>query len=246
MILNAIAFSERGVLLGKRLEIEVTRCVCGGLNAWTAAHFDKADALLFIGSCGIAVRAIAPFVTSKTTDPAVIVIDEYGTFAVALLSGHIGGANALTRELAEKIGAIRVITTASDVADVAREPKNIVVGVGCRRNTSVETIERAVTTVLWQAEIPMCRVDCLATIDIKQNEQGLLRFAELYKLPMRFFSAEELSAAKGSFAPSEFVEKAVGVDNVCERAASLCSGDGSQRIPKTARDGVTVAAYERR
>ena len=77
--------------------------------------FDWADALIFIGSCGIAVREIAPYVKSKLTDPAVIAVDELARFAVPLLSGHIGGANALAMELADLLGATPVITTATDI-----------------------------------------------------------------------------------------------------------------------------------
>ncbi|MBR0140906.1 MAG: cobalt-precorrin 5A hydrolase [Ruminococcus sp.] len=76
--------------------------------------FYQYDAVVFICACGIAVRATAPHIFSKTTDPAVIVIDEQGKFAISLLSGHIGGANALTSLISERIGAVPVITTATD------------------------------------------------------------------------------------------------------------------------------------
>lgn len=77
--------------------------------------FDWADALIFIGSCGIAVREIAPHVKSKLTDPAVIAVDELGRFSICLLSGHIGGGNALALRLADFLGATPVITTATDI-----------------------------------------------------------------------------------------------------------------------------------
>lgn len=121
-----IAFSERGGVLGERLvawfiqrgdTADLARCQEGGLAAWTQAHFDY-DALIFIGSCGIAVRAVAPFLASKTSDPAVVVIDELASFAVSLLSGHIGGANDLAIELARLLGATPVVTTATDVNGV--------------------------------------------------------------------------------------------------------------------------------
>ncbi len=79
------------------------------------ALFAWADALVFVGSTGIAVREIAPFVRSKLTDPAVVSMDELGHFVIPLLSGHIGGANELALRLAEAVGGTPVITTATDI-----------------------------------------------------------------------------------------------------------------------------------
>ena len=77
--------------------------------------FQRTDAMIFVGAAGIAVREIAPHVRSKKTDPAVVSLDELGTFVIPLLSGHIGGANALAVRLAEAIGATPAVTTATDV-----------------------------------------------------------------------------------------------------------------------------------
>lgn len=89
--------------------------VTGGLRHWCGSIFPEADALIFVGASGIAVRTIAPFLVSKVHDPAVLVADERGKHVISLLSGHLGGGNALTSFLAERIGADPVITTASDV-----------------------------------------------------------------------------------------------------------------------------------
>ena len=74
------------------------------------------DAFVFIGAMGICVRTIAPYINDKHEDPAVVCIDSLGQNVISVLSGHIGGANDLTREISGLIGAREVITTQSDNA----------------------------------------------------------------------------------------------------------------------------------
>lgn len=85
------------------------------LKEWTGIHFKEDDIIIFTGACGIAVRSIAPFVESKCSDPAVIVIDDMGGNVISLLSGHLGRANEWTRIIAAGINANPVITTSSDI-----------------------------------------------------------------------------------------------------------------------------------
>ena len=85
------------------------------LGPWTGERFADSDALLFVGASGIAVRAIAPYVRDKFTDPAVVSVDETGRFAVPLLSGHVGGANDLARLVARRTGGTAAVSTATDV-----------------------------------------------------------------------------------------------------------------------------------
>ena len=80
-------------------------------NQWAAY-----DAFVFIGAMGICVRTIAPYIEDKHTDPAVVCIDSFGLNVISVLSGHIGGANDLTRHIAAHLGAHEVITTQSDNA----------------------------------------------------------------------------------------------------------------------------------
>jgi len=84
------------------------------LDRWTRKAFSESDALIYIGAIGIAVRAAAPYLRDKHTDPAVVVLDEAGKYSIPILSGHIGGANALAEKAAEIIGAEPIITTATD------------------------------------------------------------------------------------------------------------------------------------
>lgn len=80
--------------------------------------FAQMDAIIFIGAMGICVRTIAPFIEDKYKDPAVICVDSTGKFIIPVLSGHIGGANQLSKELALLLGAQPVITTRSDNTDL--------------------------------------------------------------------------------------------------------------------------------
>ena len=95
--------------------------------------FEECGCLVFVGACGIAVRAVAPLLQSKGSDPAVLSVDEGGRFVIPLLSGHLGGANALAVWLADKIGAVAAASTATDLngrfaADVWAKEQGLVVG----------------------------------------------------------------------------------------------------------------------
>lgn len=133
MTIALTAFTRRGAALARRLTDALAPEDCtlalpkalavslnlpqsyDSLSQWTAQHFPQADALVFIGAAGIAVRAIAPHVRDKFTDPAVISVDELGQYVIPLLSGHVGGANTLARRLAALTGGTAVISTATDV-----------------------------------------------------------------------------------------------------------------------------------
>ena len=119
MKISLIAFTERGMDLAEKLaaalEGEAVRCpVDTSLPDWTQSRFASADALVFVGAAGIAVRAVAPYIQSKDRDPAVVVVDECGRYAVPILGGHLGGANELARRIEAVCGAEAVITTATD------------------------------------------------------------------------------------------------------------------------------------
>lgn len=273
------------------------------------------DLIVFVGAAGIAVRAVAPYLMGKAFDPAVLVIDEAGRFVIPILSGHLGGANALAERLAGGLGAQAVITTATDgraafavdtwaaahdcavvdpehikhvsgallrgepvglrsafpvegrlpaqvTLDGAPDsgfvisfdqsaapfshtlhlvPRIVFLGIGCRKGTDEKTIEAAVQAAMDGAGVPWDAVRGVASIDIKQNEPGLLHFCETHGLPLTVYSAETLQNVPGDFTPSDFVNRTVGVDNVCERAAVCAASGGALLCRKTVRDGVTVA-----
>ena len=123
------------------------------LAAFTGPVFGWADQLLFVGSTGMAVRAIAPWVRDKKTDPGVTVVDEQGKFVISLLSGHIGGANGLTRVLAAELNAVPVITTATDV-----NGKFSVDDWAARNGLHISSMAcaKAVAAAILEGDIPLC------------------------------------------------------------------------------------------
>ena len=325
MALFALAFSEKGYELALKVAEQYDGSAerCGKacpLGEWTAEHFSAGNALVFVGACGIAVRAIAPFVRSKTKDPAVVVMDEAENFVIPLLSGHLGGANELARTIAKDFGVTPVLTTATDVtgrfavdewtkrqnlvivnpgriksvsgalldgadvkvwsddpiegeapegliyagstADAAGEgpgvivsmrqlpaggkllhavPRAAVLGVGCRRDTSEEDFQKFFEEFCRQADLAPQAVAKIASIDLKQDEEGLAAFAARLGVPFVTYTAQELSEVPGEFSASEMVKRVTGVDNVCERAAVLGSGGGPLLIGKQAGSGITMA-----
>lgn len=331
MKLAVFAFSRRGletaervraVLAGpeddcpiytpERIAGEGTIPIEPPLAAFVGPVFRQRDALIFVGACGIAVRGIAPHVRDKTKDPAVLSVDELARFVIPLLSGHIGGANALAARLAEALGAVAAVTTATDVngrfsvdawaaerglhiddmkaakavsASILERPvplcsdfpivgelppgvavgergpvgicvswrqrrpfattlllvpRSVRLGIGCRRGTAAADIRALVDETLKAYQIHPAAVKAVGSIDLKQDEPGLLAYCREQGWPIEFYTASQLEAVEGEFTSSNFVRRTTGVDNVCERAAAL--GGGELFIRKTAGYGVTVAA----
>lgn len=201
----------------------------------TAELFTKCRGLIYVLPCGVAVRSVAPCLAHKKTDPAVVVVDAMARHAVALLSGHEGGANDLALEVANLLGAEPVISTTTEAA------KSIIVGVGCRRGVKAPVIRRAVLTALAEAGVELSDVRMLATADIKSREPGLLAAASGLGLPLRIIAGEELRQCRREFAHSEFVKSKVNLPAVAEPAALLAGRRTQLILPRRASDGVTVA-----
>ena len=151
-----------------------TIAVTMSLSEWTGAQMAAHRTLVFIGACGIAVRAIAPWITDKLHDSPVIVMDEQGQHVIPLLSGHVGGANELALRLSEAIGAIPVITTATDLHS------SFAVDLFAKKNDlwiyNKEGIAKVSAKVLAGSEITMCvRTGHLETCE---NLQDGIRLCE--------------------------------------------------------------------
>jgi cobalamin biosynthesis protein CbiG len=114
-----VALTPHGVELGRRLAQALGRGEVvpagSGVRDTLAALFEAGRPLVCIMALGIVVRILGPLARDKKSDPGVVVVDEAGRFAVSVLGGHAGGANALAHEVAAALGATAVITTASEV-----------------------------------------------------------------------------------------------------------------------------------
>lgn len=267
MRIAAAAFSDRGAAIALKLAGALggtawasPRYAAEGLlpieeplSAWAGKRFADCDALIFVGSCGIAVRAIAPHVKSKTTDPAVIAIDELGHNAVALLSGHIGGANGLAKRAAEICGGRAVITTATDINGItppdawavenncaienlpaAKEtaaallrgervgvvvtdelqpapypvtlwlrPKDLVIGVGCKKNADPEALFGYFTDFMNESGFSPLSVGAAASIEAKKDEDAIKSSPSASASPSKHTQRRSLPPFPGHLPPRQ-------------------------------------------
>ncbi|MBM3892018.1 MAG: cobalamin biosynthesis protein CbiG, partial [Verrucomicrobia bacterium] len=200
-----------------------------------AKIFTRYGGLVCICPCGAVVRAIAPLIEHKTTDPAVVVVDVGARYAISLLSGHEGGANALALRVANILGAEPVVTTTTEAV------KDLIVGIGCRRGTPAEAIVAAVRGALRRAGARLDRVRLLASADIKSHEPGLLKAAEELGLGVRFIPSDEIRSTSKKFRRLKFVAAKVQLPAVAEPSALLAGRRTQLLLPKTIIRGVTVA-----
>lgn len=289
--------------------------------------FNQYQSILFIMATGIVVRTIAPYIVNKFSDPAILVTDEKGRNVISLLSGHMGGANELTNNISNLIGANPVITTATDVnqkssldmiakglnayIDDFREnvkdvnamlvnnqdvgiyidgdyivdtrgfkilnslneangfekvviisnknsidninlktldkdkfikviPKDIVIGIGCRRNTESELLENSLKDFLYNNNIDIKSISEIGSIDVKKDEKAIIDLSVYLDIPFKTLSAEDISKVDYLFDKSEFVKKNVGVYCVAEPVAHILS-NGNLIIEKHKYKGITFS-----
>jgi cobalt-precorrin 5A hydrolase len=201
----------------------------------TEQIFSQYRGLVYVAPAGVVVRSVAGCFAHKTSDPAVVVVDVGARWAVSLLSGHEGGANELAFAVANVLGAEPVVSTTTEAA------KDLIVGVGCRRGTSAETICAAVGEALAAVPLPREQVRVLASADVKADEPGLIEAARRLGVPLRLVSSAEINGSPREFGHSEFVQEKVHLPAVAEPAALLAGRRTQLVLPKTVYQGVTVA-----
>lgn len=290
-----------------------------------AANFSAYEGHVVLAATGIVVRALAPLLAHKAQDPAVVVVDQEGRFAISLLSGHLGGANDLARRAAAILGGQPVITTATDLAGLpalellaaelglavenlpalagagmallrgdvlpVRDPEGwlwpvlqerwpglcrqvddeeaaglrgqplvwvgwqvltpppawlvlrppaLALGLGCNRGTSVEEMEFFLAQTLARQGFAPLAMACLASVEAKRDEAGLLELARRLDVELIFYSAQELAGVEAPN-PSPTVLRHMGVASVCEAAAILAARGGPLLLPKHKSPNLTLA-----
>lgn len=311
--------------LDKYLE-EGIKPIVGKLKAFSKELFEKYDCLIYVMAMGIIVRDIAPFLIHKSSDPAVICVSVDGRFVIPVLSGHLGGANALANIIAKNIHAIPVITTASDLLGVeavdliakrydlvidsfktamdltARMineeaiaiitdtikpieeatsipsdklhqfleedqsdgyvyigyhksidtikpiakliPKRIVIGVGARRNISFQAIDELLVNIFKENNLDIRAIKSFYSIDLKQDELGIVEVANALGVPFETYRAEQLKEVSDRFEQSDFVESITGVGCVSMPSGYLGSNKGKCVVNKIASKGITISVWE--
>ncbi len=183
-------------------------------------HFNKGERLILICAMGIAVRTLAPVLADKYQDPAVLVLDEHGQFVIPLLSGHEGGANDWARQVANVIDAQLVITSAQTYL----KPKYIA-GMGCERHCPMPVLKQLLEETLLEANLTINDLSSIASIDVKQDEIGLIELAAELNLPFNTYTANTLRTVEDQLTQkSDIVFREVGCFGVAE-AAALVNAD---------------------
>jgi len=284
-----------------------------GVAGKLAENWTSFDGFICIMAAGIAVRAVAPLLVDKRTDPCVVVLDEQGNHVISLLSGHLGGGNELATKVAKLTGGQPVITTSSDTlglvaldlwvkaqnlgagkddltrasailvnqgkllvfADVEVDslppglvqagdisqadliisnkisdtdcpvfrPRNLVVGTGCNRGTPEVEFNEALEELCANLAFSPLAIRNLASIDKKNDEEGLLAFARHHQWQIDFFSKEEINSVT-NIETSHAALKAVGAVGVAEPCA-LLSADTSILLGRKQKwQNITMAVTE--
>ena len=193
---------------------------------------------ILVMATGIAVRYLQGLPKDKSTDPAIVVLDEGCRFAISLLGGHEGGANRLAYRVANLTGAVPVITTATETL------KPLVVGIGCRKGASRERIDAAIQGALSKISRDRDEIREVATIDLKAQEPGLLEWCEENDLALRIIPQTLIGQRPWVTNTSSWVRENIGVDGVCEPCALLATFRGRLVLSKTSLNGVAIAIVE--
>lgn len=344
-MLAIVSLTQGGADLSMELKRIFPQAVCFGkygeadgiipidkpFKDWLKNEFDRYSQWIFVMATGIVVRSVSGLLVHKSQDPAVVVMDEKGEFAISLISGHLGGANQLARRIAEAICATPVITTSSDVqglmavdelandlgaalfdfdaallvtADLVNGksvglwaeapiplpkgykgywgkagwhcmegdlrtkklasfvcvsdqkissdfsyvqvyPQQLVIGIGCKKNTAAETIRAGIQEMVEEEGYSIHAVGLLASAWIKFEETGIRRVASDLKIRFSAYNREPILAVSHQFEGSAFVETTIGVPCVSEPCGFLASDCGECLVPVVKKNGMALSLWKK-
>lgn len=241
MTLSVITLDENGGRWARRIregypDAEELRAGRDGpLSGLFGRAFAQSRGLVCVMASGIVVRMVIPLAKSKLTDPAVVVLDDEARWAISLLSGHEGGANALAYRVAALTGAEPVVTTGTDTK------RRALVGVGCRRGVEADEIKEAVRLALAEAGLSPADVRRGASVRLKRGEEGLLRAFDELDIPLLFIEEARINEYDGPYERSAAAERNIGARAVAEPCALLAGRRARLVVPKRVVGRVTVA-----
>lgn len=218
-MIRIISLTEQGRRLGARLQGMLSGAVHwhkpSPFMEQVRLAFEQGDALLFICATGIVVRTLGPVLNNKYDDPPVLVIDEQGAFVIPLLSGHEGGANDWGRDVANRLDAQLVITSAHSYLQPV-----YVVGMGCERGCPESVLQALLENCVAQVGLTMNQIESLHSIDVKADEPGLIALGRRLGKSFQTWTANELGTVESQLSiRSDYVYQTVGVYGVAESAA---------------------------
>ncbi|TDO99405.1 cobalt-precorrin 5A hydrolase [Marinomonas balearica] len=221
-MIRIISLTERGKKLSEAIAKRLQGCEVTHnpkpFKETVQDYFKQGDSLIFICATGIVIRTLAPVLESKLSDPAVLVMDEFGRFVIPLLSGHEGGANHLASQLEKQLADFNtqlVMTTANTYLDPI-----YTLGMGCERDCPLSYLEELMLEALALKGLAPEDIRSLNSIDIKSDETHLIALAQKYGWAYVTYSVQELGTMESRLnSRSEYVYKTVGVYGVAESAA---------------------------
>lgn len=193
--------------------------------------------------------SIASRVLAKKISAAVLEDDAVGFYSSFPVEGEVPKELSICTSLAEledfPLG-IAIVDKTNKGADEHQDilylyPQNLVIGVGCKRGISQDNLQNKLEQVLSGLGTSTVQIEAIVSIELKQNETGIVSMARAYDVPFVTYSADALKEIKEVSSGSEFVAQITGVDNVCERAAKKHAPAGEVIQKKIKLDGVTYA-----
>ena len=251
-----IAITPRGLTVGRKINEEL-RCDFyisealkaedTGATVYTSSTkelvtniWPKYDAFIFIMAMGIVTRIIKDHIRDKYSDPAVVVVDEMGRYAISTLSGHEGGANRLAERVAFICQGDFVVTTGSEAT------RTLIAGMGCRRGVSARRLEETLLEGLKSIGRTLKEVRLIATVEDKGDEKGLIELSEKLQIPLKLIPKTLIKTVENNFEKSELVYNTLGIGSVAEPCAMLGGFRCQLLLPKKKMKETTIAIAEER